>query len=138
MVQLRAVSHGGLGEVVAEMYSIGRTEQDDYAASSHARPLRPPAPAGSPTRSFDPDPAEEGADLVMDQDESVREDITADTLAALKAAPRRTHRHGWNAPGVNDGAAALVVMSSAKAGDLGIAPLVHIVGQATRAWPRNW
>src|SRR5687768_16679544 len=77
--------HMGLsGEVVADMFSVGRGEQDAYAAGSH-RKAAAAARAGWFADEILPIriPQKKGADLVMDQDESVREDTTAETLAAL-------------------------------------------------------
>ncbi|MGH9310650.1 MAG: thiolase family protein, partial [Vicinamibacterales bacterium] len=70
--------------------------------------------------------------ILFDRDEPVREDTTPDTLAALKPAFKKDGTvTAGNAPGVNDGAAAVVIMSSDKARELGLRPLVRVVGQAT-------
>jgi acetyl-CoA C-acetyltransferase len=126
--------HMGMsGEVVAELFAVGRAEQDEYAAASHRK-------AAEATRQgwFADEilPIEvsrkKGPPLVFEQDESVREDTTAESLAALNPA-FKTHGTvtAGNAPGVNDAAAALVVMAADKARALGLSPLVRIVGQAT-------
>ncbi|HEX6976400.1 MAG TPA: acetyl-CoA C-acetyltransferase [Vicinamibacterales bacterium] len=127
--------HMGMsGEVVAEKYAVGRNEQDKYAADSHRK-------AAHATREgwFKDEilpisiPQKKGNPIVVDRDESIREDTTAETLAALTPAFKRdggTVTAG-NAPGVNDGAAALVVTSSEKARALGKTPMAKIVGQAT-------
>ena len=74
--------------------------------------------------------------LNLDRDEPIREDTTAESLAALKPAfkPDGTVTAG-NAPGVNDAAAALVVVSAVRAALLGLTPLARIVGQATSGLP---
>jgi acetyl-CoA C-acetyltransferase len=73
-----------------------------------------------------------GPSIVVDRDEPIREDTTAATLAALKPAFKKDGTvTAGNAPGVNDGAAAVVIMDADKARALGLAPLVRIAGQAT-------
>ncbi len=126
--------HMGMsGEVVAEAYSVGRAEQDAYAAESHRK-------AAHATREgwFADEilpisiPQKKGAPVVVDRDEAIREDTTAEGLAALKPAFTKDGTvTAGNAPGVNDGAAAVVVMAADKARALGLSPLARIVGQAT-------
>ena len=126
--------HMGMsGEVVAEKYSVARTEQDKYAAESHRK-------AAHATREgwFKDEilpitiPQKKGNAVVVDRDESIREDTTAEALSALRPAFKRDGSvTAGNAPGVNDGASALVVTSAAKARTLGKTPLARIVGQAT-------
>jgi acetyl-CoA C-acetyltransferase len=126
--------HMGMsGEVVAGAYSVGRVEQDAYAAESHRR-------AALATREgwFAGEilpislPQKKGAPVIVDRDEAIREDTTADALAGLKPAFTKDGTvTAGNAPGVNDGAAALVVMAAEKARALGLPPLARIVGQAT-------
>jgi acetyl-CoA C-acetyltransferase len=128
---------GMAGEHVAEHFKVARAEQDQYAAESHHK-------AAQATREgwFKEEilpiqiPQKKGAPLVFERDEAIREDTTVETLSALKPAFKK---HGTvtagNAPGVNDGAAALAVMSSEKARALGLTPLARIVGQATSGLP---
>jgi acetyl-CoA C-acetyltransferase len=126
--------HMGLsGEVVAEMFAVGRTEQDEYAAASH-RKAADATRAGWFTDEILPIeiPQRKGATLRVDRDEPVREDTTADSLGTLKPAFKKDGTvTAGNAPGVNDGAAAVVVMAADKARELGLQPVVRIVGQAT-------
>src|SRR5438093_736117 len=69
---------------------------------------------------------------VVDRDESIRAETTADTLGALKPAFKKDGTvTAGNAPGVNDGASALVVMAAERAHSLGLAPLVRVIAQAT-------
>jgi acetyl-CoA C-acetyltransferase len=124
---------GSAGEVVAEQYRVDRRSQDEYAARSHRK-------AAEATRSgaFIDEmlpvtvPQRKGPPVVVDRDESIRPDTTAETLSALKPAfkPGGSVTAG-NAPGVNDGAAATVVMAADRARSLGLAPLARIVCQAT-------
>jgi acetyl-CoA C-acetyltransferase len=126
--------HMGMsGEVVAETYSVGRSEQDEYAAASHRK-------AAHATREgwFADEilrvtiPQKKGPPLVVDRDEAIRDDTTPDTLARLSPAFKKDGTvTAGNAPGVNDGAAAVVVMAMEKARDLTATPLARIVGQAT-------
>ncbi len=124
---------GHSGEVVAELHKVCRSAQDEYAARSHQKAAQATAegafrdeilPIAIPQRKGDP--------LVVDRDESIRADTTAETLAALKPAFKKDGTvTAGNAPGVNDGASALVVMASERAKSLGLMPLARIVGQAT-------
>lgn len=124
---------GNAGEVVATEYNIGRAQQDEYAYNSHRKAAEAVA-AGR----FDAEilpvsiPQKKGEPIVFAQDESVRADTTIDALGMLKAAFKKDGTvTAGNAPPVNDGAAALVVMSSRRASQLGLTPLARIVGQAT-------
>ncbi len=128
---------GNSGEVVATEYGVGRAEQDDYAAHSH-RKAAEATDAGAFKDEILPVevPQKKGAALVVDRDESIRPDTTADALAKLKPAFRKDGTvTAGNAPGVNDGASALVVMDSERARALGLTPLARIVGQATSGLP---
>jgi acetyl-CoA C-acetyltransferase len=124
---------GNAGEVVASEYHIDRECQDRYAVESHRR-----AAAATAEGRFKAEilpvsiPQRKGPPLVIDRDESVRPEASMETLGALKAAFKKggTVTAG-NAPPVNDGAAALVVMSADRAARLNLTPMARIVGQAT-------
>jgi acetyl-CoA C-acetyltransferase len=124
---------GHAGEVVASEWGIGRGAQDEYAAASH----RKAAAATAAGRFRDeilpvPIPQKKGDPLLFDRDESIRSDTTVEGLGALKAAFRKDGTvTAGNAPPVNDGAAALVVMSAARAAALNLTPLARIAGQAS-------
>jgi len=130
--------HMGIsGEVVAEKYSVGREEQDRYAAESHRR-------AAHATREgwFKEEilpisiPQRKGNPVVVDRDEPIREDTTAESLGGLKPAFKKDGTvTAGNAPGVNDAAAALVIMADEKARALGLTPMARVVGQATSGLP---
>ncbi len=125
---------GNTGEVVAEKYQISREQQDDYAYNSH-RKAHEATTSGRFKDEIVPIeiPQKKGEPIVFDNDETIREDTTVETLGKLKAAFKKeggTVTAG-NAPGVNDGASALVVTSAEKARELGIEPLARIVGYAT-------
>ena len=124
---------GHSGEVVAEHYKVGRAAQDDYAARSHHKAARATS-EGAFTDEILPIsiPQKKGDPLLVDRDEAIRADTTAAALAALKPAFKKDGTvTAGNAPGVNDGASALVVMDSGRARALGLAPLARIVAQAT-------
>ena len=133
--------HMGItAEEVATKHSISREEQDSYAVESHRR-----AAAAWKAGYFAAEvvpvevPARKGPPTVFSFDEAVREDTTLASLAPLKPAFRKDGTvTAGNAPGVNDAAAALAVMSVARARDLGIAPLVRIRAQATSGVEPKW
>ena len=135
--------HMGItGENVAEKYGITREEQDEFAVNSHRKavsaikecrfksqivPVEIPAKKkGAPPTMFE-------------KDESPREDTTIEVLRALKPAFKKDGTvTAGNAPGVNDGAAALVVTSAQRAKALGANPMVRIVAQATSGVEPKW
>lgn len=124
---------GNTGEVVAERYHVTRQEQDEYALNSHRKALAA-MKAGKFREEILPVeiPQKKGAAVVFDADESVREDTSLEALAKLKPAFKEggTVTAG-NAPGVNDGASAVVVTSLERARALGVEPLARIAAQAT-------
>ena len=124
---------GNSGEVLAEHYQVGRAAQDDYAARSHQKAARATAEGAFADEILPIDiPQKKGSPLVFDRDEGIRADTTAEGLAALKPAFKKDGTvTAGNAPGVNDGASALVVMAAERAQSLGLAPLARIVAQAT-------
>src|SRR5258708_5678624 len=122
---------GCTGEIVAEKYGVTRQEQDAYALESHRKALA----AIRAGRFRDeilpvPLPAKKGEPVPFAVDEGPREETSLEALAKLQPAFKEggTVTAG-NAPGVNDGAAALVVTSAGTARPLGRGPLARIVGQ---------
>jgi acetyl-CoA C-acetyltransferase len=124
---------GNAGEVVAEQYRVGREAQDEYAARSHQKAARA-TEAGAFKDEILPVsvPQRKGPPTVVDRDEPIRADTTVEALAKLKPAFKEggTVTAG-NAPGVNDGASAVVVMADERAKALKLAPMARIVAQAT-------
>jgi acetyl-CoA C-acetyltransferase len=125
---------GNTGEVVASRYNVTREEQDEYALSSHRK-----AAGAIHAGKFKDEilaveiPQKKGAPIVLDVDETVREDTSLEALARLKPAFKKdggTVTAG-NAPGVNDGASALVVTSEERARALNVEPMARIAAQAT-------
>jgi acetyl-CoA C-acetyltransferase len=132
---------GMTGELVADKHSITREQQDAYALNSHLK-----AAAAQREGRFDaemiPTPLatkKGAAPSFMTQDESVRPDTSLEALAALKPAFKTggTVTAG-NAPGVNDAAAALVLMSADRARELHLTPLATIRAQATSGVAPRW
>jgi acetyl-CoA C-acetyltransferase len=124
---------GNSGEVVAEHYHVGRQAQDDFAARSHQKAAKA-TEAGWFKDEILPVsvPQRKGPPMVVDRDEPIRVDATVEALAALKPAFKKDGTvTAGNAPGVNDGASALVVMAADRARALGVPPVARIVGQAT-------
>ena len=124
---------GNAGEVVASAYHINRECQDRYAVESHRRAAAATA-EGRFTAELLPVsiPQKKGAPIVIDRDESVRPETSMGTLGALRPAFKQDGTvTAGNAPPVNDGAAALVVMSAERAARLNARPMARIVGQAT-------
>ena len=123
---------GQAGEVVAAEYHVTREAQDRYALASHQK-----AAAAAREGRFAaeivpvPVPRKGQAPLVVDADESVRPDTSLEALSALKPAFRNDGTvTAGNAPPVNDGAAALVLASAARASELGARVRARIVAQA--------
>ena len=124
---------GNAGEVVASHYRVSREAQDQYAACSHQKAARAAAEGAFAAEMLPITiPQKKGAALVVDRDEAIRADTTADGLAALKPAFKTDGTvTAGNAPGVNDGASALIVMAVERARSLGLTPMARIVAQAT-------
>jgi acetyl-CoA C-acetyltransferase len=135
--------HMGItGENVAEKYGITREEQDEYALNSHRK-----AAAAMKECRFKsqivpvelPAKKKGAAPVIFDRDESPREDASIESLRALKPAFKKDGTvTAGNAPGVNDGAAAVVVSSATRAKELGAQPMVRIVAQATSGVEPKW
>ena len=126
--------HMGIsGEVVAEKYSVTRDEQDRYAAESHRKAAHATHEGWFKDEILPIDiPQRKGDAIVVDTDEPIREDTTAAALAKLKPAFKKDGSvTAGNAPGVNDAAAAVVIMAAEKARALGLTPMARVVGQAT-------
>jgi acetyl-CoA C-acetyltransferase len=133
---------GMTGELVAEKHGFTREQQDQYALESHRR-----AAAAWREGRFDaeiipvtlPPKKKGGEPVIFSRDESVREYATLEALAALRPAFKKDGTvTAGNAPGVNDAAAAVVVMSASKAKSFGLKPLVTIKAQAISGVAPKW
>src|SRR2546427_1276353 len=124
---------GCTGEVVAERYAVDRVEQDEYALNSHRKAI-----AAIKAGKFKDEivaveiPQRKGPPIIFDTDETVREDTSLEGLARLKPAFKKSGTvTAGNAPGVNDGASAVVVTSLERARSMGIEPMARIAAQST-------
>ncbi len=127
------VHMGCCGEAVAEKYGIGRQAQDEYALGSHRKALAA-IDAGKFRAEIVsvPVPQKKGPPALFDTDESPRRDTSIEALSRLRPAFKEggTVTAG-NAPGVNDGAAALTVMSEERAAKIGRRPMAEIVAYSS-------
>src|SRR3954469_18220697 len=132
--------HMGItGENVAEKYKITREEQDEYAVNSHHKAVSAIKECRFKSQIVPVEIKSKKGTIVFEKDESPREDTTAESLRALKPAFKKDGTvTAGNAPGVNDGAAALVVTSFRKAQELGAKPRAKIVPQATTGVEPKW
>src|SRR5436305_13942698 len=135
--------HMGItGENVATKYGTSREEQDEFAVNSHRKAVAAirecrfksqVIPVELPVKKKGAPP------VIFDKDESPREDTTIEILRSLKPAFKKDGTvTAGNAPGVNDGAAAVVVTSARRAKELGAKPMVRIVAQATSGVDPKW
>jgi 3-oxoadipyl-CoA thiolase len=125
-------SMGETAENVAEKYGISRADQDAYALRSQQRAVAAQQ-SGRLAAEIVPVtiPQKKGEPVTVDTDEHPRADTTLEKLAALKPVFRKGGSvTAGNAAGINDGAAALVVMSLSRARQLGLRPRARIVASA--------
>jgi acetyl-CoA C-acetyltransferase len=135
--------HMGItGENVAEKYGITRDEQDEFALNSHRKALAAIKECRFKSQIVPVElaPKKKGGEpVIFDKDESPREDTTIEVLRSLKPAFKKDGTvTAGNAPGVNDGAAALVVTSAKRAKELNAPLMVRIVAQATSGIDPRW
>jgi len=123
---------GTTAENVARQWQISRGEQDAFAAASQNK-----AEAARKAGKFKDEIAPvtikgKKGDIVFDQDEYIKEGVTADAIGKLRPAfdPKEGSVTAANASGINDGAAVLVLMTAAEAKKRGITPLARIVSWA--------
>jgi len=131
---------GMTGELVAEKYGITREDQDKFALESHQKAVRARKSCFLEAQILPIEvPQKKGEPVVIKYDESPREDSTLEALAKLKPAFRKDGTvTAGNAPGTNDGAAALVVTSGRNAARLGQQPMARIVAQAVSGVEPKW
>jgi acetyl-CoA C-acetyltransferase len=124
---------GMTGEVVAERWKVTRDDQDKWALESHRKAIAA-IDSGAFKREIVPVeiPSKKGDPVRFDTDEGPRRDTTIEALRALKPAFKKDGTvTAGNAPGVNDGASAVVVTSKAAAKRLGLTPRAEIVAYAS-------
>src|SRR6266571_3767574 len=133
---------GVTGENVAEKYGITREEQDQFAVNSHRKAIAAIKECRLKSQIVPVEiPAKKKgeAPILFEKDESPREDTTIEALRSLKPAFKKDGTvTAGNAPGVNDGAAAVLVTSAQRAKELGAQPMVRIVAQATSGIDPKW
>lgn len=131
---------GMTGEMVADKYEITRDMQDEFAAKSHQK-----AEAAVAAGNFEeekvavPVPQRKKDPILFNEDENVRAGMTADSIAKMRPAFKKDGTvTAANASSINDGAAALVVMSGERANQLGVTPLATIEHYATGGCAPEW
>jgi acetyl-CoA C-acetyltransferase len=133
---------GVTGENVAEKYGITREQQDEFAVNSHRKAVAAWKECRFKSQIVAVEiPAKKKgeAPVLFEKDESPREDTTIEALRSLKPAFKKNGTvTAGNAPGVNDGAAAVVVTSAQRAKEMGTQPMVRIMAQATSGVEPKW
>ncbi|MGD8627705.1 MAG: acetyl-CoA C-acetyltransferase [bacterium] len=131
---------GNTGEIVAEKFGLTREQQDEYAYNSHRKAVAAVkagkfkdeiVPVMVPQRKKDP--------IKFEVDEGPREDTSVEKLGKLRPAFKKDGTvTAGNAPSVNDGASAVVVMSRERAEKLGAKPIARVTGYATGGTDPKW
>jgi acetyl-CoA C-acetyltransferase len=131
---------GMTGELVAEKYGITREEQDRFAVESHQKAIRARKSCFFEAQILPIEvPQKKGDPIVIKYDESPREDTSMEALARLKPAFKKDGTvTAGNAPGTNDGAAAVIVTSERNAQRLGKQPMARMVAQAVSGVEPKW
>jgi acetyl-CoA C-acetyltransferase len=131
---------GMTGELVAEKYGISREEQDRYAVESHRRAIHARKSCFFQEQILPIEVQQKKGDpIVIRYDESPREDTSLEVLAKLKPAFKKEGTvTAGNAPGTNDGAAAVIVTSQRNAERLNRKPMARIVAQAVSGVEPKW
>jgi len=131
---------GVTAELVAEKYNISREEQDRFALESHQKAVRAIKSCFFGEQIVPVEiPQKKGPAVVIQTDESPREDTSMEALAKLRAAFKKDGTvTAGNAPGTNDGAAAVVVTSEKTAARVGKTPMARIVAQAVSGVEPKW
>jgi acetyl-CoA C-acetyltransferase len=131
---------GNSAEFIAEQYSLTRDELDEYAYHSQRKALEAIDAGRFEAEIVSVEVAQrKGPSLIFDTDENPRRDTSLEALANLRPAFKADGIvTAGNAPGITDGAAAVVVMSRRKAGELGLKPLARIIGYDQAAVEPKW
>lgn len=130
---------GMAAETIAEKYEVTREHMDAFSLESHQKAVAA-TNAGRFKAEIVPVEVKQGkAAKLIDVDEGPRPDTSLEALAKLKPAFRPDGRvTAGNSPGLNDGAAAVVVMAREKAAELGLKPLARVVGYTYAAVEPEW
>ena len=131
---------GMTAELVAEKYKISREEQDKFALQSHQRAVQAMNSCFIESQILPIDvPQKKGESILLRRDESPRPDASLEALAKLRPAFKKDGTvTAGNAPGTNDGAAAVVVTSEETAARLGKPPMARIVAQSVSGVEPKW
>ena len=132
---------GMTAELVVEKYEISRRAQDEFAAQSHRKAAEATAEGRFDAEKFAVlVPQRKGDPIPFTTDETIRGDSTADSLARLRPAfkPDGGSVTAANASAINDGAAAILVLSSEKAAELGVKPLARITAYGAGGMAPEW
>lgn len=131
---------GVTAELVAEKYKISREEQDQFALESHRKAVQAMNSCFLESQILPIEvPQKKGEPVILRRDESPRPDASLEALAKLRPAFKKDGTvTAGNAPGTNDGAAAVVVTSERTAERLGMAPMARIVAQAVSGVEPKW
>lgn len=126
---------GNAAEFIAEEYKVTRQAMDEYSLASHQKAI-----AASQSGKFKAEivpvelPGRKGSVTVSDTDETPRSDTSLEVLASLKPVFQKDGKvTAGNAPGLNDGAAAVIIASRTKANQMGLQPLARVVGYTQAA-----
>ena len=133
--------HMGItAEMVAEEYDVSRAAQDAFAVESHRRATEATSEGRFDAEKFAVSvPQGKGDAVEFSTDESIREDMTVESIAGMRSAFKKDGTvTAGNASSINDGSAALVVMSEELAADLGVAPLARVTAYATGGCAPEW
>ena len=128
-------SMGDAAEFIAEEYEVTRQAMDEFAYASHQKAIAA-IDSGKFTGEIVPVeiPDRKGNVVLFDTDETPRRDTSLEALTKLKPAFQKNGKvTAGNAPGLNDGAAAVVIASRAKAQSMGVNPLARVIGYAQAA-----
>jgi acetyl-CoA C-acetyltransferase len=127
----------GMGETAENLfdkYGISREEQDEFAIGSHQKAAEARNKGWFRGEIVPVEISDGGNKIIFDQDETIRQEISREKMAAIKPAFRKNGTvTAGNSCGLSDGAVALVVTSRKKAAALGVKPLFSIVSYAQLA-----
>jgi acetyl-CoA C-acetyltransferase len=124
---------GSAAELIARKFQVSRADQDRYAFESHQKAVQAQDSCRFSKEIFPVEiPQRKGEPVMITADESPRRDTSLEALAKLKPAFEASGSvTAGNAPGLNDGAAAMLVLSAARAKELGVTPEARIIDYAT-------
>ena len=131
---------GMTGELVAEKYKVSREDQDRFAFESHQKAVKATKACFFESQIVPVEiPGKKGEKIVISKDESPREDTSIEALAKLRPVFKKDGTvTAGNAPGTNDGGAAVVLTSERNAAKLGKTPIARVVAQATSGVEPKW